>query len=111
MRKLFLPIVLGVPLALGGCLPMMAMSAAEMAISSARGPTVSNADFKPEAEAACTAQANQYGAVHVIDVQQAKVNLIIVWGTVGEGAAKRSFECHFGTKVTSFTLRAITPAQ
>lgn len=95
------------PLALGGCVPMMAASAVGAVARSARGTPASNAALAPQAEAACTGQAEPYGAVHVIDVQRARVDRIIVWGTVGEGAAKRSFECHFGTKITSFRLRPI----
>jgi hypothetical protein len=36
---------------------------------------------------------------------------IIVWGTVGEDAEKRSFECDYGTKITGFKLREIHPQQ
>ena len=74
-------------------------------------PGASNAELKPQAEAACTTQAARYGAVHVIDVQQKSVAKIIVWGTAGDGAQKQSFECHFGTKITAFKLRPIAPVQ
>lgn len=107
---LIAPVLLGATLALGGCLPMMALSAAQMAASSTRRAPVSNAELAPAAEASCSTMAAQYGAVHVIDVQQAKVGMIIVWGTAGEGAQKQSFECHFGTAITAFKLRPITPA-
>ena len=110
-RILAIPALLGAMFATSGCIPMMALSAAQMVAKSARGTPVSNAEMRPQAEAACSAQAAHYGAVHVIDVQQAKINQIIVWGTVGGGAQKQSFECHFGTKITAFTLRAITPAR
>lgn len=110
-RILLVPALVASMAALTGCLPMMAASAVGMAAQSARGTPVSNAELKPAAEAACSTQAAQYGTVHVIDVQQARVNKIIVWGTAGEGAQKQSFECHFGTKVTNFTLRAIKPLQ
>jgi hypothetical protein len=95
--------------ALAGCLPMMAVSAASMAAKGAAGSPVSNADLQPQARDACTARAAPYGEVHVIDVEQHRVNQIIVWGTVGEGASKRSFECDFSTRITNFTLRAIKP--
>ncbi len=110
-RILLVPTLFGSTLALGGCLPMMALSAAHMAAGSARRAPVSNAHLAPAAEASCSTMAAQYGTVHVIDVQQAKVGKIIVWGTAGEGAQKQSFECQFGTQVTAFKLRPITPLQ
>ncbi len=110
-RMILVPVMLGSMVALSGCLPMMAASAISMAASSARGRPTSNAHLAPAAEAACSTTAAQYGAVHVIDVQQASVGKIIVWGTAGEGAHKQSFECHFGAAITSFKLRAIKSAQ
>lgn len=110
-RILIAPALIGSALTLAGCLPMMALSAAQMAVSSTRKSPVSNAELKSTAEAACSARAAGYGAVHVIDVQQAKVNKIIVWGTVGDGVSKQSFQCDFGTAITAFTLRPITPVQ
>ncbi len=95
--------------AISGCVPMMAMSAVNMAAQSAQGPVIGNEALKPEARAACSEHAAQYGAVHVIDVQQASVSQIIVWGTVDDGKEKRSFQCNFGTKITGFRLRPITP--
>src|SRR5206468_10157037 len=71
--------------ALAGCLPMMAVSGASMAARAAAGTPVSDADLQPTARDACTARAAAYGAVHVIDVEQHRVDKIIVWGTVGEG--------------------------
>ncbi|MEO7634450.1 MAG: hypothetical protein ABIS38_02240 [Sphingomicrobium sp.] len=106
---LMIPALLGSTVTLGGCIPMMALSAAQMVAKSARGTPVSNAALKPQAESACSAQAAQYGVVHVIDVTQPKINTIIVWGTAGEGAQKQSFECHFGTRITAFKLRPIAP--
>lgn len=96
-------------MALGGCVPMMAVSAVGMAARGAQGKSVSNEELGPAAKAACSAEAARYGAVHVIDVQQAKVNKIIVWGTVDDGRQKRSFQCDYGTKITGFTLRPIVP--
>jgi len=110
-RILLIPAALGLVTTLGGCLPMMAVSAVSMAANSARGTPVSNANLAPTAREACTKVAAAHGAVHIIDVQQAKVNRIIVWGTAGEGAQKQSFECHFGTAVIAFKLRPITPAR
>jgi hypothetical protein len=93
--------------ALTGCVPMMAVSAAGMVAQSAKGKPVSNTGLQPQARDACTARAAQYGTVHVIDVQQHRVDKIIVWGTVGDGKETRSFQCDFGTKITGFTLRPI----
>lgn len=87
----------------------MAVSAAGMAAQSARGAPRSNANLQPEARTSCEAFAVHYGAVHVIDVEQHSINKIIVWGTVGEGQQRRSFQCDYGTKMTSFKLRPITP--
>ena len=95
--------------ALGGCVASMAVSALGMAAQSARGRPVSNEALQPQAREQCSAQAAQYGAVNVIDVEQHRIDQIIVWGTVDEGKQKRSFQCDFGTKITGFTLRPITP--
>ena len=97
--------------ALTGCLPMMAVSAASMAAQGAEGRPVSNAAYQPQARDACTQQAAKYGAVNIIDVEQHRVDKIIVWGTVGEGPQKRSFECDFSTRITGFKLREIHPQQ
>lgn len=94
-----------------GCVPMMAASLAGMAVKQAQKPGPSNVGLKPQAEAACVQRASAYGAVHVIDVQQKRTDLIIVWGTAGEGAQKRSFECHFRRELVSFQLREIRPAR
>lgn len=103
---LLLLLVLGAP-ALTACVPMMALSAASMAAQSAQGRPVSNEALQPQARIQCTAQAAQYGAVHVIDVQQYSIDKIIVWGTVDDGKETRSFQCNFGTKITSFAVRSI----
>ena len=96
-------------LAVGGCVAGMAASAVGMAAQSARGQAPGNQHLKPAATAACTAQAAQYGAVHIIDVEQRTASRIIVWGTVDDGHERRSFECGFGTAITGFKLRTITP--
>jgi hypothetical protein len=108
VKRLTLLLLLAGAPALTGCLPMMALSAADLAARSAQGTPVSNESLAPQARDACTAHAAQYGTVNVIDVEQHRVNEIIVWGTVGEGAQKRSFECDFGTKISGFKLRPIT---
>ena len=94
---------------LSGCLPMVAASAVSMAAQGAEGTPVSVEALQPQARDACTQQAAKYGTVSIIDVEQHRVNQIIVWGTVGEGTQKRSFECDFGTKITAFKLREIRP--
>ena len=95
------------PLILGGCLPMMAASAVGMAAQSAQGRPQANAELAPQAREACSARAAQYGTVHIIDVEQARPDKLIVWGTVGEALRKQSFQCNFGTRITGFTLRPI----
>lgn len=87
------------------------MSALGMAANSARGRPVSNEELKPQAREQCSAQAAKYGAVHVIDVEQRRIDKLIVWGTVDDGKVKQSFQCDFGTKITGFTLRPIKPMQ
>ena len=96
-------------LALGGCVAGMAASAIGMAARSARGQPASNEHLKPEASAACSARASQYGAVKIIDVEQRSASKIIVWGTVDDGKQRRSFECAFGTRITGFKLRTVKP--
>jgi ABC-type sugar transport system substrate-binding protein len=108
-RKLLL-LVLGLAPALGGCVAGMAASAASMAIRGAQGTPQSNAHLKPTAQSVCSAHAAQYGAVHIIDVQQFSPSKIIVWGTVDDGKVRRSFECAFGTRMSGFKLRPIAPS-
>lgn len=102
----FLWVVCGATM-VGGCVPAMALGAAEMAIRSAQPAPKSNEYLQPKATEACTAQAAQYGAVHIIDVQQARIDKIIVWGTIDDGKGRQSFECSFGTKIAAFKLRPI----
>jgi hypothetical protein len=96
-------------LTLNGCVAGLALSAAEMAAQAAQGTPTSNAGLKPQATAQCTAQAAHYGTPHIIDVQQASISKIIVWGTVDDGEKRLSFECAYGTKIKSFKLRPINP--
>ena len=109
-RPIQLPLLAAVPL-LSGCLPMMAVSAVDLAARSAEKAPTSNEDLQPTARAACTEQAAQYGTVNIIDVEQHRIDKIIVWGTVGDGPQKRSFECDYGTRITAFKLREIRPEQ
>jgi hypothetical protein len=47
--------------------------------------------------------------VHVIDVEQHRIDKIIVWGTVDDDKRKQSFQCDFGSRITGFTLHPIAP--
>jgi len=98
---------------LGGCVASMALGAAN-AVGSAvakRGAQADpNVDVGPDARAACTARAAREGAAHVIDVEYRGPGKAIVWGTIGEGAARRSFECRWAGKIVGFTLRTIAAA-
>jgi hypothetical protein len=107
MKRFRLLLLAFAPLVLGGCLPMMAASAVSMAAQGAQGRPQSNAQLAGQAREACTARAAQYGTVRIIDVEQARVDKLIVWGTVGDGPQKQSFQCNFGTKITGVTLRPI----
>jgi hypothetical protein len=99
--------LLGMVPLVSGCVPMMAASALSAAAQKAQGTPTDNQSLQPQAREACTAQAAQYGSVHIIDVEQHSLAKIIVWGTVDDGKQRRSFECDFGTKVTRFVLRPI----
>jgi hypothetical protein len=103
------PLLAGVLLSLSGCIAGMAVGAAGMAVRGATAEGPSNAHLAPAAQQACTAVAGQHGAVHIIDVEQRRADRIIVWGTVGAGEARRSFQCTYGTRITDFKLREIRP--
>ena len=108
MNKGFLvPALLGIALTLSGCMASLAASALGAAANSAQGKPQSNAHLQPEARQACSSHAGRYGTARIIDVEQRSINKIVVWGTVGEGKDRRSFECAYGTKISSFKLRAI----
>lgn len=106
-RKLVLSLLVACVPMLGGCVAGLAVSAVDMAARSARGEPKSNEHLQPAAAQACTARASQYGKVHIIDVEQRTTSRIVVWGTVDDGNQRRSFRCAYGTKITSFKLRAI----
>jgi len=108
-RMKHLALLLATAPALAGCVPMMAVSAVNMVAHGAQGSPVGNEALQPQARDACAQQAAQYGTVDVIDVEQHRVDQIIVWGTVTDAKQKRSFECDFGSKITGFKLRPITP--
>ena len=111
LRILLLPLLVASSLALGGCVAAMAASAASMAAQGARGRPSSNEHLKPAARSECEAHAARHGTVRIIDVEQRTASKIIVWGTVGEGDQRRSFECSYGTRMTGFKLRAIAPGR
>ena len=98
-------------LALGGCVAGVAAGAAGMAIRSAQPEPESNEHLQPSARGACSAQAARLGKVHIIDVEQRRVDRIVVWGTVTDAKERRSFECGFTNKVTYFKLRPIKPVR
>ena len=98
-------------LASSGCVAGIAANAVGMAAAAARGEPQGNQHLQPAARAACTARAAAYGTVHIIDVEQRSTSKMIVWGTVDDGKQRRSFECGFGTQITSFKLRPITRTQ
>jgi hypothetical protein len=110
VRKMAIVIGVGA-CGLGGCVAGMAANAVAMAAASARGEPQSNRHLQPVAQQACTAHAASYGTVLIIDVQQRSTSRIIVWGTVDDGKQRRSFECGFGTSITSFKLRPISAAR
>jgi hypothetical protein len=93
--------------ALGGCVAQAALAAAELAQYVPEPQRPSNAHLKPAATKACSERAAQYGAVHVIDVEQRSVGRIVVWGTVTDARERRSFECHFTSTIADFKLRQI----
>lgn len=109
MKRLAICLIVAAMPAVGGCVPMMAVGAAGAVAQGATPRPVSNAAMGPDARTACTQEAARYGTVNVIDVEQHRINQIIVWGTVQDSKQKRSFECDFGTKIDAFKLREIHP--
>ena len=108
IRKIHLALLALAAPAVGGCALQAAMIAAEMAphLQPPMGP--SNSHLKPAATEACTRQAAQYGSVYIVDVQQRRADRIIIWGSVTDAAQhRRTFECHFTTKLVGFKLREI----
>jgi hypothetical protein len=105
-RSIAILLLAAIPL--GGCAAAIATSAASMAIQSAQGEPQSNRHLQGQAREDCSAYAAQYGNVHIIDVEQRRVNRIVVWGTVTHDNERRSFQCTFTDRVTGFTLREIS---
>lgn len=111
MRILIMGLIVGGAISLEGCVPMMAASAVGLAADSMKGKPVNNEGAGSTAREACTARAQQYGAVHIIDVEHPNPSKIVVWGTVGDGKDRQSFKCTFGTKITGFSLRKIAASE
>ena len=109
-RKILLPLIVFAVPALGGCAVQAALAAAELA-PHIRGPLgPSNAHLEPAAVQACTQRAGQHGSVFIVDVEQRRADRIIVWGSVTDAQQRRrTFECHFTTKLTRFKLGDILP--
>jgi hypothetical protein len=106
--KLLLPLLLLTAPALGGCAVQAAMAAAEIApqLKGPLGP--SNAHLKPTATAACTQRAAPYGSVYIVDVAQPRRDRILIWGSVTDPQQqRRTFECHFTNRVTTFRVHEI----
>ena len=70
-----------------------------------------NAHLKPQAERECTQRAAQHGSVYIVDVEQRRADRIIVWGSVTDAQQRRrTFECHFTTRLGTFKLGEYLPA-
>lgn len=112
MKRLFLlPLLLLAAPALGGCALQAAFAAAQLAphIQPALGPD--NAHLRPQAIEACTQRAAPHGSVYIVDVEQRRSDRIIVWGSVTDARQqRRTFECHFTTRLTRFNLGQVLPA-
>jgi hypothetical protein len=109
-RKILLPLIMLATPALGGCALQAAMMAAELApqLHGPMGPK--NAHLKPQAVRECTQQAAQYGSVYIVDVEQRRADRIIVWGSVTDARQqRRTFECHFTTRLGQFKLGEVLP--
>jgi len=102
-----LALLSGGALALSGCVASLAVSGASMVAKGVAGTPKNNEQAQPAAATECSTRASQYGRVHIIEVEQHTPSRIIVWGTVDDGTQRRSFECHYTTKITGFTLRKI----
>jgi hypothetical protein len=110
-RKILISLILLATPALGGCALQAAMMAAEIApqLHGPMGPK--NAHLKPQAIRECTQHAGQYGSVYIVDVEQRRADRIIVWGSVTDSQQRRrTFECHFTTRLGRFNLGEYLPA-
>ena len=77
-----------------------------------RGPMgPKNAHLRPQAIEQCTARAGQHGSVYIVDVEQRRADRIIVWGSVTDAQQRRrTFECHFTTRLSAFKLGEVLVA-
>jgi hypothetical protein len=84
------------------------MAASELVRYLPERERTSNAHLQPAATQACTQRAAQHGSVYIVDVEQRRTDLLIVWGSVTDAQQRRrTFECHFTTALVSFKLREI----
>ena len=97
----------GSALALSSCVAGLAVGAAGMAARGVAGTPKNNEQAHSVAATDCSTRASQYGNVRIIDVEQRSPSKIVVWGTVDDGKQRRSFECHYATRITGFKLRPI----
>jgi len=98
---------------LGGCVAGLAVGAVDAVGKAAVGDgprAAPGVDVGQAAPAACMERAATLGAAHMIDAEERGPGRAIVWGTIGEGAARRSFECRWAGKIVGFTVRKIAPA-
>jgi hypothetical protein len=109
MRGSIVPMVLAGVLALPGCAASLAAGAVGAAIRSGQKPPTVDPHQGRAALEACTARAAQHGEVHIIDVERRSASEVIVWGTVGQDAGRRSFQCNYRDRISGFKLRPIRP--
>jgi hypothetical protein len=109
-RKIGISLILLATPALGGCALQAAMAASQLVQYLPETERPSNAHLRPTALEACTQRAAQHGSVFIVDVEQRRADLIIVWGSVTDAQQqRRAFECHFTTALASFKLGKVLP--
>jgi len=93
---------------LGGCVAAAAAGAVGSAVSHAASDGERSVPDPAGARAACTARAGQAGSeVRIIDAA-VRGESVRVFGTVGVGGVRRSFQCdHRGGRVTGFRLGGV----
>ena len=109
-REVLLLLLAAVTPALGGCAVQAAIAAAEIA-PQLRGPLgPSNAHLELHAVQVCQERAAHPGSVYIVDVEQRRSDRFIVWGSVtNPERRRRTFECHFTTRLVRFKLGQILP--
>jgi hypothetical protein len=107
VRRLILPPAAA--LLLSGCVAGMVAGAVGMAADGGRGKPRNDEFMQAAARQACTAHAQQYGAVEVIGLKLLKDGEIVVSGSVSDSGGKNWFECSFVTEITGFALRRTPP--